>query len=133
MSQENVELVRRAFDAFNRRDLSAFLALCHPDVEFVTYAMQLEGGDPYRGHEGIRDWWEGLLAVYPDFRADIEDIQDLGDLIITRARMHGRGVESAAPMDQEVWQVGRPRDGKVIGWHWFSNEADAREAAGPRE
>src|SRR4029079_1884826 len=133
MSQENVELVRRAFDAFNRRDLSAFLALCHPDVEFVTYAMQLEGGDPYRGHEGIRDWWEGLLAVYPDFRADIEDIQDLGDLIITRARMHGRVFESAVRRDQECWEGGRPRDGRVIGWHWFSNEAAAREAAGPRE
>ena len=133
MSQENAELVRRAFDAFNRRDLDAFLALCHPDVEFVAYAMQLEGGDPYRGHEGVRAWWETIFAVYPDFRADIEELRDLGDLIITRARMHGRGVESAAPMDQEVWQVGRPRDGKVIGWRFFRSESEALEAAGLSE
>ena len=133
MSQENAELVRRAFDAFNRRDLGAFLALCHPDVEFVAYAMQLEGGDPYRGHEGVRAWWETIFAVYPDFRADIEELRDLGDLIITRARMHGRGVESDAPMDQEVWQVGRPRDGKVIGWRFFRSESEALEAAGLRE
>jgi hypothetical protein len=85
---------------------------------------------PIAGTKASGTGGRAFFAVYPDFRADIEDIQDLGDLIITRARMHGRGVESAAPMDQEVWQVGRPRDGKVIGWHWFSNEADALEAAG---
>jgi ketosteroid isomerase-like protein len=106
---------------------------CHPDVEFVAYAMQLEGGDPYRGHEGVRAWWETIFAVYPDFRADIEELRDLGDLTITRGRMHGRGVESAAPMDQEVWQVGRLRDGKVIGWRFFRSESEALEAAGLRE
>jgi hypothetical protein len=47
--------------------------------------------------------------------------------------MHGRGVESAAPMDQEVWQVGRLRDGKVIGWRFFRSESEALEAAGLRE
>jgi len=95
--------------------------------------MQLEGGDPYRGHEGVRAWWETIFAVYPDFRADIEELRDLGDLTITRGRMHGRGVESAAPMDQEVWQVGRLRDGKVIGWRFFRSESEALEAAGLRE
>ena len=133
MSQENVELVRRAYDAFNRRDLDALLALCHPDVEFISYAMQVEGGDPYRGYQGVRGWWESLLAVYPDFRADIEDVRDLGDLTITRVRMYGRGVESDAPMDQTVWQVARPRDGKVSEWRFFSSEAEALEAAGLRE
>ena len=44
MSQENVEIVRRGFDAFNRRDLDAFLALFDPDVEFTAYAMQSELG-----------------------------------------------------------------------------------------
>ena len=51
MSQENVELLHRAYDAFNRRDLDALLALCDPDVEFISYTMQVEGGDPYRGHD----------------------------------------------------------------------------------
>jgi ketosteroid isomerase-like protein len=133
MSQDNAELVRRTFDAFNRRDLDAFLALCHRDVEFVAYAMQLEGGDPYCGHEGVRAWWGTIFAVYPDFRADIEELRDLGDLTITRVRMHGRGVESDAPMDQEVWLVARPRDGKVIWWRFFRIESEAFEAAGLRE
>jgi ketosteroid isomerase-like protein len=133
MLPDIVELAQRAYDAFNRRDLDAFLALCHADVEFISYAMQLEGGDPYRGHEGVRDWWETIFAVYPDFGADIEEVRDLGDLMFARARMHGRGVESDTPMDQAVWQVARLRDGKVIWWSFFSSEAEALETAGLRE
>jgi SnoaL-like domain len=53
--------------------------------------MQVDGGDPYRGHAGVRSWWDRLLAVYPDFGAEIEEVRDLGDLAIARVRMHGRG------------------------------------------
>jgi ketosteroid isomerase-like protein len=133
MSEENVELLHEAFDAFNRRDLDAFLALCDPDVEFISYLAQVEGGGPYRGHDGVRDWWGRLLAVYPDFRAEIEEVRDLGNRTIARARVHGRGVESDAPMEQTMWQLAEYRHGKVIGWHFFTSEAEALEAAGLRE
>jgi ketosteroid isomerase-like protein len=46
MSEENVELLYRAYDAFNRRDLDGFLALCDPKIEFTTFNLQLEGGAP---------------------------------------------------------------------------------------
>jgi ketosteroid isomerase-like protein len=133
MSEENVDVLHQAIDAFNRRDLDAFLALCDPDVEFISYLAQVEGGDPYRGHDGVQDWWERLLAVYPDFRAEIEEARDLGDRTIARARVHGRGVESDAPMDQTMWQLAEYRHGKTIGWRFFTSEADALEAAGLRE
>jgi ketosteroid isomerase-like protein len=133
MSEENVDVLHQAIDAFNRRDLDAFLALCDPDVEFISYLAQVEGGDPYRGHDGVRDWWERLLAVYPDFRAEIEEARDLGDRTIARARVHGRGVESDAPMDQTMWQLAEYCHGKTIGWRFFTGEADALEAAGLRE
>jgi ketosteroid isomerase-like protein len=58
MSQENVELVYRLNDAFKRRDLDAYLALCDPDVEYYSRFGEVEGGGPYRGHEGVRSWWE---------------------------------------------------------------------------
>jgi ketosteroid isomerase-like protein len=133
MSQQNDELVRRALDAFNRRELEAFLAFLDPDVEFTAYSMQLEGGDPYRGHEGVRAWWENILAVYPDFSVEIEDVREFGDLTITRLRMNGRGVESGAAMDQEVWQVVRIREGQGTVVRFFGSEVDALEAAGLSE
>jgi|SRR5829696_359761 len=134
MSEENVELLHQAFDAFNRRDLDAFLALCDPDVEFISYLARVEGGEAYRGHDGVQDWWDRLLAVYPDFSVEIEDlVRDLGDRTIVRARAHGHGVESDAPMDQAMWQVAEYRHGKTIGWRFFTSEAEALEAAGLSE
>jgi hypothetical protein len=67
ISQENVELLYRAYDAFNGRDLDAFLALIDPEVELTTRIMELEGGSNYRGHDGVREWWRALFAVFPDF------------------------------------------------------------------
>jgi len=133
MSQENVELHHRTFDAFNRRDLEAFLARCDPDLEFISYLMQVEGGEPYRGHDGVRRWWEGLFGVYPDFIAEIEDARDRGDLTIVRLRMHGHGAGSNVPMEQTVWQVAEWRDGKVIWWCFATTEAKVLEAAGLSE
>ena len=57
VSQENVEQVREAVDAFNRRDLDAYLALMEPDVELTRYERVVEGLSPYRGHGGVRAWW----------------------------------------------------------------------------
>jgi ketosteroid isomerase-like protein len=133
MSHANVELAHRASDAFNRRDLDAMLALCDPEVEFVSYLMQLEGGEPYRGHEGIRSWWESLLAVYPDFTTEVEDVRGLGDLTMARLRIRGRGVESDAPIDQTVSVVAHFRQGKAIWWFFASSQASALEAARLRE
>ena len=61
MSQENVEIVRRAFEAFNRRDMTAFLDLLDPDVEWVPILAVLEGR-VYRGHKDVRRWVEDLLV-----------------------------------------------------------------------
>jgi ketosteroid isomerase-like protein len=132
-SEEGIELLQQALDAFNRRDLDGFIALCDPDVEFVSYLARVEGGEPYRGHDGVRDWWERLLAVFPDVRAEIEDVRDLGGRTFARWRTHGRGVESDAPMDQTMWQVAEYRHGKAIEWHFFASEEEALEATGLSE
>ena len=133
MSQENVEWLHRAYDAFNRRDLVAFLALCDPDVEFISYWMEVEGGGSYRGHGGVRRWWESLFAVYPDFTGEIEAVRELGDLTLARSCIRGHGAGSDKPMDRTLWQVARIRKGKGIWWRFFSSEADALEAPGLRE
>ena len=75
MSQGNVELQYRVADAFNRRDIDAFLALCDPDGEFTTRVSELEGGGPYRGHDGVRSWLEDLLGISPDFSVEIKVIR----------------------------------------------------------
>ena len=132
MSQENVELVHRANDAFNRGDVDAFLAFSDAAVEFTTRITELEGGGPWHGHDGVRRWWKSLFAVSPDFRVEIEEVQDLGDMTITRQRSHGHGSESAAPMERRDWVVTEWRDGKTIWARVCGSDAEAREAADSR-
>ncbi len=133
MSGENVELVHRAVDAFNRRDLDAFLELCDPDMEFFSRILELEGGSPYHGHEGIRSWWEGLLGVSPDFSTEIDEVRDLGDVTVARYRLRGHGKGSGASMEHTSWQVTEWRNKKAIWWRVFVSEAEALEAAGLSE
>jgi ketosteroid isomerase-like protein len=133
MSQENVELLYEANDAFNRRDLDAVLALADSNVEFFPRILEVEGGGPYRGHDGVRSWWESWITIAPDWSGEVEDVRDLGDVTVARTRFRGHGVGSGATMDQTVWQVAEWREKKCVWWHTFENEADALEAAGLRE
>ena len=131
MSQENVELTRRAFQAFHDRDLDALLAMLDDDVEAFPILAEMEGG--YRGHDGIRRWWAGLLGTFPDFRAEVVEVRDLGDLTLAVLRMRGHGAESDTPVDAAAWHVSQFRRGKCIGWRVYTSEREALEAVGLAE
>ncbi|MGZ5320893.1 MAG: nuclear transport factor 2 family protein [Solirubrobacterales bacterium] len=132
MSQENVELTRRAFQAFNDRDLDAVLACLHDEVEAFPRLAAVEGG--YRGHDGVRRWWAQLLRTFPDFHVEILEVRDLGGFMVVAAlRLRGHGAESDTPIDAAVWHVNQFRDGKVIRWRVYTSESEALKAAGLRE
>lgn len=129
MSQENVDLYRRGIEAFNRRDLDAFLALAHPDVVGISRVLAIEG-DSYRGYDGTRDWWTDLLGVFPDFRIEVIWVRDAGDLTVSELRNSAHGEGSAARLEEFVWQVSEWRDGRVVRWQMHEKEQDALAAAG---
>jgi ketosteroid isomerase-like protein len=132
MSQENVGLNRRVIDAFNRRDLGAYLELTDPDMEFIPYEVKVQGGSPYRGHFGVRSWWEESLAVFPDLRGEIYEMRDLGDCVFVHGRIHGQGAGSGAAFERPMWLVAEWRDKKMVWWSSFESEAEAVEAARSR-
>jgi ketosteroid isomerase-like protein len=131
MSQENVELYRRCVDAFNRRDLNAFLALMDDDVEAVSRLDAIEGG--LRGHDGIRRWWESWFDVWPDYEIEVVGVRDLGDVTLANLRALGHGAGSDVPFEDRAWQLARWRHGKCVLWRVFNNRAEALEAAGLSE
>ncbi len=131
MSQENVELTHRATDAFNRRDLDAFLAFMDDDVEIVPRAVAMEGR--YHGHDGVRRWWSSLFDVFPDWHAEDLEVRDFGDLTMGAVRIRAHGGESRVPVDQVIWLVGEWRNGMVVRYSSHDSEAEALAAAGLSE
>lgn len=128
MSQQNVDLVLESYDAFNRRDWDAFVALMDDEVEIESRLVAIEGG--YHGHEGLRRWWDDFLGAFPDYTLDIEELRDLGDVTLGHIRGWGHAADSATPLVDPSWHPVRWRDGKVVWWRNCSTEAEALEAVG---
>ena len=132
MSQENLELQHRLTDAFNRRDLDAYLALTDEDIEAIPRVGGMEGG--YHGHDGTRRWWTDLLGSFPDFSVEFYEVHDIGgNLTLTAGRARAHGAGSDTPIEQVFWQVVRWRRGRCFWWAHCGTRAEALEAAGLSE
>ena len=81
MSEENVEVVREAVDAMNRRVAEAFIALVRPDVEWKEPTDRIPGLQPiYHGRAGVREWLvDAFFELWESFHARSEEITEVGD------------------------------------------------------
>lgn len=132
MPHENVELAYGTFDAFNRRDLDAFLGLMAENVRAEPWLGGVEGG--YAGHEGIRRWWTNLLDWIPDLAFEVMEVRELGDeLILVILHTWGHGAKRDEQFERTTWMPARIRDGKCVWWGSFATAEEALEAAGLSE
>jgi uncharacterized protein len=129
MSQENVEVVRRVIEAWNRRDLDVALQDLHPDAEVDwSESLGVQRG-VYRGIGEIRRFWEEWLDLFEEIDVRPEAFIDAGEHVVVpnRTYMRGRdGIEVDAG-STSVWSL---RDGKIV-WHRLYQEKEAAlEAVG---
>jgi ketosteroid isomerase-like protein len=133
MSQENVEIVRLAVDATNRRDLATLDAIWSDEAEFHSTFAASEGR-VFRGRQGIREYFETLGDAFDDMRIEIKEITDVGDdRLVVELRVSGRGKGSGVNVEQHNGQVWTILDGKVTRIDSYMNSTDAFEAAGLSE
>src|SRR3954453_14110899 len=139
MSQENVEIVRRAYEAVNRWWVNPgggrnpeIPPLLHPEVEFHTYASAPEAG-VYRGREAVLEYHERVFGEFESVRIEFEELLSEGDsvVIISRQQTVPRGSE--AEIVQRVVEVWTIRDGLFAERKPFSTRAEALEAVGLSE
>jgi ketosteroid isomerase-like protein len=133
VSQENVETVRRAVEAWNGDDLDAFLAELDPDVEWhPAIEPGIEGkATIYRGADGARkiwrqdrgDAWERLVNRP-------EELRDLGDSVLALGHLDLTARSTGIEFSQEVGEVFDLRAGKIVRIRDFLTHAEALEAAG---
>jgi ketosteroid isomerase-like protein len=126
MSRENVDLARAAFEAINRRDVDALLELMDDEVHAESRLVAVEGG--YNGRAGMRRWWIDLFGMFPDFAVELQELQDLGDVVLTRFRDQGHSAASDVPLGDVRWHLSGWHDGRCIWWRVCSSEAEALDA-----
>lgn len=133
MSQENVELVRQSFAAFNRSDPETAAALFHPEVEWHAYLGAL-GGSVHRGRKALVKMWRDLNDNLGEaFRVEALEIIDCGKDVVAVVEAQGTGTESGAQVRQRWAQLYSVRDGSVTCVKPFPNREAALRAAGSRE
>src|SRR3954453_18534491 len=99
MSQENVEVVRRGYEAMRSRDLHAVLELIDPEFEGTLRILEVEGA-PYRGHEGMRRFAGEVWSVFPDWDPEVVSAREVADdVLVVHVRAAGRGVGSGVEVD----------------------------------
>jgi ketosteroid isomerase-like protein len=87
MSQENVEVVRRAYEATNRGDYDIVESLFHPEIEFHTFGRSPEAG-VYHGTEAVRRYNENLFQQFERIRFEIRELVDAGNRVVVMTTQH---------------------------------------------
>jgi ketosteroid isomerase-like protein len=132
VSEENVELHRRSLEAFNERDLESMIACLDPDVEYYPVLSAI-GVSVYRGHDGMRAWFEQLDDAWEELRAEPEAYFDLGEQTLLFYVLHGRGRHSGADVAMPGAQVCRWRGGLGVYAKQYAHRGDALRDLGVSE
>ena len=135
MSQENVEIVHRAIDAFNRRDIRALAELSHEDLEFVSVLTAVDaGGASYHGSGAWASYFAVMNETWEDWHVEDFRLFDAGeDRVACVFRLVGKGKHSGAPVEREVGLAYRIREGKLWRMRSYLDPSEALEAMGLRE
>jgi ketosteroid isomerase-like protein len=131
MSQENVEVVKRAIAALNDHDVESYLAFCTADVQLETPVTPIEG--VYEGADGVRRYFADVLDAGPDFRVTIERLEPVAaDRVLGFLRLNMSGRASGITLGGDIpatnlWDF---TDGKIKRVRIFLDRREALEAAG---
>jgi ketosteroid isomerase-like protein len=135
--QENVEIARRSFEAFNRtfnEGTPDLYEMLDPEVEWVPMSALLEGS-AYHGHDGVRRWLKDMKRDWTTYEIRPERYLDLGDdrvLTLGAWRARGRAGDVLLDFPQAAWLL-QYRKGKCTRVQTFTERKKALEAAGLSE
>jgi ketosteroid isomerase-like protein len=133
MSEENVEIVRSALDAYLRGDIDEFLSRTAPEGELHSAIIGGAEGNVYSGHQGLRNWYADTFETFSEVTIDVSEWRDLGDRVLLLGRLQALGRESGIKVESATGWLYTLRDGKIVKAEGFLSEAEALEAAGLRE
>ena len=131
MSEGNVEIVRKAWEAWSRADMAALFEFYDPDVEWDVSHSYVPDMGVFRGHDGIRAFFREWGAFFEEYWAEAQEYVDAGENVLVRIHQGGRGRVSTVDVEMPpYWQLYRLRDGRAVRVEIYRERADALSAAG---
>jgi ketosteroid isomerase-like protein len=134
MSEENAEIVRRAFTAALRKpkpDFETINELFHSDHVFLSTTSRVEGR-AFRGAAGFREWLTDMNQTWDSWSGDVVQVTDLDNRVLCTMAMTYRS-RGGVPLEREHFWLVTVRDGKVARTDAYETRAKALEAAGLSE
>lgn len=133
MSRENVDLVRRSFEAYANGGIEAALPFYSPDVVWDPGSEWVEE-TMYRGHDGVRRIDRVFLENFDDYSVQLHDARAAGDRVVALFEAVGRIKGSTRTIRQPVAIViDEVRDGKIAAIRSYFSWAPALDAVGLQE
>jgi ketosteroid isomerase-like protein len=128
MSQENVEVVRRGMEAFNRRDLKAWLATFRSDAEIDWSRARGPLKGVYRGRGGLEAFWDAWLT-FDWVEVEPDDLAEAGSEVVVPNTTTFRGRQGIEVVARTAF-VFTVEDGQITRLRMFQERAEALQAAG---
>ena len=131
MSQENVETVRRYNEAWNRRDLTRWIASFSAggEMDWSRSRGPLKG--VYRDHE-LEVFWDAFWSTFEDVQVEMHSFTEVGSEVVVPNTAHVRGREGIEVVARSTF-VFTVENGQITRLRMFQERAEALEAAGLRE
>ena len=132
MSQENVEIVRQAYEAFQRGEPDKAMHLVSPEVELHGTSGGLSDGSVARGIEAVGQTFE---MWDEDWETDLipQEFIDAGDQVVLLQHELRRGRGSGVEVESDTAVLYGLRDGRIVRIQGFMDQGEALEAAGLSE
>lgn len=131
VANQNAELVRRAYDAWNRNDWDELAAIYHEDVCVTAPAGFMEPGE-HHGWPELQRRYREVKAAWEDESIEIQEMATNGDMVSARVKWFGLGRSSQAPISLDVTNLILIEAGRITELEYFWNYEDAVAEMGER-
>jgi ketosteroid isomerase-like protein len=132
MSEENVETVRRQNEAWNRRDLTTWLALFGSDAEIDWSRSRGPLKGVYRGHGELEAFWDAFWSTFEDVQVEMHGFTEVGPEVVVPNTSHIRGRQDIEVVARSTFMF-RVENGRITRLRMFQDRAGALEVAGLSE
>ncbi len=132
MAGENLEIVQRGFDAFNDGGVDGILPFIHEDFESTTPPELASEPDTYRGHDGVRRYFDSFYEAMDDITWDAHEFAEERGLVLVDFTLRARGKSTGLEVAQRAAMVWTLRDGKATRLELYPSLDEAREAVSSR-